>query len=226
MPETRHRGLRRIFLGDHEDVPIQLVDMPPLTPASILPGMMGAYRSADAILICVDLTAPDALEQLDACLEVLDRRGMAPVGRHVHRDERDAEGRQIKTALIVGTKDDGPGAADTLEALAELYEGGLPMLSVSAHNGHNLAELVAWLFDVLEVIRVYSKQPGKPPDRHVPFVLPRGSTIIDMARSVHREFPDRLKYACLWGSAKFDGQQVTRDHVLEDRDVVELHVAG
>ena len=210
----------------HEDAPIQIVDMPPLTPESIMPGMMGAYRSADVILICVDLSADDALEQLDACLEVLDRRGMVPVARLVGREVRDDEGKQLKTTFILGLKHDAPGAADTLEALAELYEGGLPMLPLSAHTGHNLDELTARLFHILEVIRVYSKEPGKPADFDVPFVLPQGSTILDMARSVHRDFPDRLKYACVWGSAKFDGQQVPRDFVLADRDVAELHIAG
>ncbi len=210
----------------HEDAAIQVVDMPPLTPESIMPGMMGAYRTADVVLICVDLSADDALEQLDACLDVLDRRGMVPVARHVAREERDDEGRQLKTTLIAGTKDDAPGAADTFAALAELYGDRLPMLSVSAQTRHHLAELTAHLFGVLEVVRVYAKQPGKEPDLQVPFVLPRGGTVVDMARAVHRDFPDKLKYARLWGSAKFDGQQVSGDHVLEDRDIVELHIAS
>jgi len=210
----------------HEDVPIQLVDMPPVTPGSAPPGMMGACRAADIIAIVVDLAAADALEQLDACLDVLVARNLVPVGRKVARDERDAEGRQLKTALIVGTKDDLPGAPDTFQALKELYGERLPMLSVSAATRHNLDALVAHLFTTLDVIRVYCKQPGKPPDTGAPFILPRGSSVLDMAREVHREFPERLKYACVWGSAKFPGQQVQRDHVLQDRDIVELHIAG
>ncbi|HPD13878.1 MAG TPA: TGS domain-containing protein [Planctomycetota bacterium] len=208
----------------HEDVPIQLVDMPPMTPEAVPPGMMGAYRSADIIAIVVDLAASDALEQLDGCLNVLTNRGIWPVGRRVGRDERDAEGRQLKTALVLGTKDDLPGAADTFAALRELYGERLPMLSVSATTRHNLDAFVSHLFTTLDVIRVYCKQPGKPPDLGAPFILPRGSSVVDMARAVHREFPEKLKYACVWGSAKFDGQQVPRDHVLRDRDIVELHV--
>ena len=213
-------------MAHHDDVPIQLVDMPPLTPEAVAPGMMGAYRTADVILLCVDLSAADALEQLDSCLGVLDSRGIAPVARHVARDERDDEGRQLKTTLIVGAKADAPDAADALDALRELYGDGLPMLAVSAEMGQGLDALTGHLFDVLQVIRVYCKQPGKEPDLTVPFVLPRGSTVLDMARAVHREFPDRLKRAHVWGSAKFDGQQVHRDHVLADRDIVELHVTG
>jgi hypothetical protein len=213
-------------IAHHEDVPIQIIDMPPILPGSMTPGMMGAYRAADIILLIVDLAAPDALEQLDACLDALVTRNILPVGRHAARDERDEEGRQLKSALIVGTKNDLPGAAETFDALRELYGGGLPMLSVSATARHNLEALTAHLFNVLEVIRVYCKEPGKPPDTGAPFVLPRGSSVVDMARAVHRELPEKLKYACVWGSAKFPGQQVQRDHVLADRDIVELHIAG
>jgi len=213
-------------MAHHEDVAIQLIDMPPITPDALPPGMMGAYRAADAILICIDLAAHDALEQLDTCLDILDQRGMAPVGRHVDREERDDEGRQFKTTLVVGTKDDLPAAPDTFDALCDLYGDRLPLLSISAHASHHLGELTAHLFDVLQVIRVYCKEPGRPVDMRVPFVLPRGATVIDMARAVHRDFPDRLKHACVWGSSKFDGQQVTRTFVLSDRDIVELHIAG
>jgi len=30
----------------------------------------------------------------------------------------------------------------------------------------------------------------------------------------------------VWGSAKFDGQQVQRDFVLADKDIVELHISS
>jgi ribosome-interacting GTPase 1 len=209
----------------HEDVPIQLVDMPPFTPEAVPPGMMGAYRSADIIVVVVDLAAADALEQLDACLAVLTSRNLVPVGRRVGRDERDEEGRQPKTAVILGTKADLPGAADTFDALRDLYGERLPMFPVSATTRRGLDAFVAHLFTTLDVIRVYCKQPGKPADTGAPFILPRGSSVLDMAREVHREFPEKLKYACVWGSAKFPGQQVQRDHILQDRDIVELHVA-
>ena len=210
----------------HEDVPIQLVDMPPVTPEAVPPGMMGAYRSADIIVLVVDLAAADALEQLEACLAVLTSRNLLPVGRRAGRDERDEEGRQPKTALILATKADLPGATDTFATLRELYAERLPMFAVSATTRQGLDAFVAHLFTTLDVIRVYCKQPGKPPDMGAPSILPRGSSVVDMARSVHREFPDKLKYACVWGSSKFPGQQVQRDHVLQDRDIVELHVAS
>jgi hypothetical protein len=208
----------------HEDVPIQLVDMPPVTPESLQPGMMGAFRNADVILIVVDLAAANALEQLDDCLGVLRDRGVRPVSHHTERQERNDEGLQLKATVVAGTKADAADAPETLAALRELYDGQFDILPVSSVTREGLGELLAVLFRILDVIRVYAKQPGEEPDLEQPFVLPRSATVMDMARTVHRDFPDKLKYACLWGSAKFDGQQVQRDHVLADRDVVELHV--
>ena len=85
-------------------------------------------------------------------------------------------------------------------------------------------EIRPFLFKASEIVRVYTKEPGKPPDREKPFTLPLGSTVEDLARVIHREFTDQLKFARLWGANVFDGQQVQRDHALEDGDVVELHL--
>jgi ribosome-interacting GTPase 1 len=80
------------------------------------------------------------------------------------------------------------------------------------------------LFQFLDVVRIYSKIPGKKADRKKPFIVKRGSTVIDVARKIHREFGDHMKFARVWGSGKFDGQIVERDHVVEDGDVLEVHV--
>jgi ribosome-interacting GTPase 1 len=45
-----------------------------------------------------------------------------------------------------------------------------------------------------------------------------------MAALVHRDFAENLKSARIWGTGVFDGQTVKRDHVLHDKDVVELHI--
>jgi ribosome-interacting GTPase 1 len=74
------------------------------------------------------------------------------------------------------------------------------------------------------VIRVYTKKPGKPADMESPFTCPIGSTVVELATLVHRDFAEKLKSARVWGTGVHDGQAVTRDHELHDRDVVELHV--
>ena len=73
------------------------------------------------------------------------------------------------------------------------------------------------------MVRIYTKVPGRPPDRDRPFTLRRGQTVEDVARLVHKDLARSLKYARVWGKSGFDGQHVGRDHLLADGDVVELH---
>jgi ribosome-interacting GTPase 1 len=100
----------------------------------------------------------------------------------------------------------------------------MPILPVSAERGDGLDDLRTRLFRMLNVIRVYAKPPGKPADMTAPFTIPEGGTVLDFAEKVHSDLAETLKSAKVWGSAQFDGQTVKRDHVLKDKDVVELHM--
>jgi ribosome-interacting GTPase 1 len=80
------------------------------------------------------------------------------------------------------------------------------------------------LFEALAIMRIYTKAPGKKPDLGSPFILEVGSTILDAAAAVHKDFASGLKAARVWGSGKFEGQQVQRDYVLHDGDVIELRL--
>ena len=112
----------------------------------------------------------------------------------------------------------------TFASLArESVPAGISFHAVSAEHGTGLEDLRALLFRSLERIRIYAKEPGKKPDLEKPFVLKRGATVHALALAVHKEVAERIKYARIWGAARFEGQQVDRDHVLSDRDVVELH---
>jgi hypothetical protein len=202
----------------YEDIQIQLVDLPPVTSDGIVPGMTGTVRAADAALICIDLSAADALEQVETCLGQLEKRGMVPAGREAPEGGRDMP------MILVGTKLDLPGAAEALGALGGLYGGALPIIGTSAETGQGLQDLAAQCFRMLGVVRVYSKEPGKPADMKQPFILQRGSTVLDFASEIHRDMAKQLKRARIWGSEKYDGQPVHRDHVIEDKDVIELHV--
>jgi len=74
------------------------------------------------------------------------------------------------------------------------------------------------------VIRIYTKVPGEEPDLTEPVVLKKGSTVEDVALSVHKDFAAKLQYAKIWGSGKFDGQRVKRDYRVNEGDVIELHI--
>jgi ribosome-interacting GTPase 1 len=115
-------------------------------------------------------------------------------------------------------------AADIRLEIAREWLGSRFLLHViSAERGDGLAELRKALYDVLGVMRIYTKQPGKPADMTSPFTPPIGATVAELAGKVHRDLEDAVKSARVWGTAVHDGQTVGRDHVLHDKDVVELH---
>ncbi|MBT3376350.1 MAG: TGS domain-containing protein [Lentisphaerae bacterium] len=201
-----------------EDIQIQFVDMPPVTSEGLVTGMMGGLERADALLICLDLSAPDLLEQAENCFGVMAERGLFPTGKAA------VEGMNNKPMLTLGTKVDLPDTADNLDALLELRPDLGPVHPVSTETELGLDVLPKCCFELLDIVRIYSKQPGKPADKIDPFTLPRGRTVVDFARAVHREIAADLKYARVWGSGKFAGQTVQRDHIMEDGDIVELHV--
>jgi ribosome-interacting GTPase 1 len=126
--------------------------------------------------------------------------------------------------VIVGNKLDIEGAAEGLDALKREYASRYKVTGVSAERKEGIEELRKAVFDNASIIRAYTKEPGKAPDMGTPFVLPEGSTVRGLAEMIHRDFIDNLKYACIWGSAKFEGQRVQRDYVLHDKDVVEYHI--
>ncbi len=202
----------------HEDVKIQLVDTPPIVPGEIPGDLMTTIMRADRLMIILDMAADNALDQLMEMLELLEEK------RVVREDAPEGvKAFKRKDLLILANKMDLPAAADNLAIIKDLNKD-LRFLPISAQNGLNMAEMPGLLFKFLNVIRVYSKVPGQEADLDAPFVLSKGSTVLDLAKGVHKEFVDRLEKARVWGSSRFPGQTVARDYVLADKDIVELHV--
>ncbi len=196
-----------------EDVMVQLVDTPPFTGDSVPPGLIGTFRNADLLLIVIDLGSGECLDQLEIAMELLTERGVI-----------DSTGESPVAApyLVLGLKNDLHEAVANLKVLRELYPE-LEIHPISTQQG-NLDRLRRMIFDLLDVIRIYGKTPGKPAEMERPFILRRGSTVVDLAYEIHRDFPGKLKTSLVWGSARFDGQAVPRDYVLQDKDIVELNV--
>jgi len=100
----------------------------------------------------------------------------------------------------------------------------LPVVKISALNGENLEELRQKIFENLDLIRVYTKEPGKKPSI-LPMIVKKDSTIGGMAEKIRKDYPKRFLKAKVWGkSAKFNGQIVGITHVLQDKDIVELYL--
>jgi len=89
---------------------------------------------------------------------------------------------------MVANKNDLPDAAENLEILKEVLELDFKWLFVSVRTGDGLENLKKSIFSLLDIIRIYSKIPGKKADLNDPFTLEKGSTVMDMARAVHKDF--------------------------------------
>ncbi|MGQ9676746.1 MAG: TGS domain-containing protein [Chloroflexota bacterium] len=202
-----------------ENIQVQIVDLPPVTEHPSQGWMRSLIRQADLLLLVVDLSF-DPLAEMETVLGELGSMRIEPVGQ----GEVGATGEMTvrKRALVVGNKLDAADAPDNLELLEEVYRDRFPIVSVSGNTGRGLEELKRMAFQALGIVRVYSRAPGQPVDMSRPIIVPRGSTVVEVAEDIHKDLARNLKYALVWGSGKFSGQRVSRQYVPEDGDIVEL----
>jgi ribosome-interacting GTPase 1 len=205
-----------------EDIAFQLIDLPPLSEEYVEPWLYDLIRHADMGWLVVE--PYDSLDELERVVSLLEPKKIEihPVG--FEPDGRREPGWIRFPALLVVTGMDRPDGPEDLEILKEILDRPWPVVPVSSVSGEGLEVLGRRTFDALGIVRVYTKQPGKPADLERPFTLDGGSTIADLARMIHKDIHDQLKFARIWGAAVFDGQTVQREHVLHEGDVVELHV--
>jgi ribosome-interacting GTPase 1 len=207
---------------DWQDVRIQLIDTPPITADFLESYVSSLVRAADAAVLLIDLGDDDGPFAAEAVLERLAQTKTILTGQPPAVPD-DPSVHYTRT-LLVANKSDLPGAAERLEVVREFFGQRFPIHVIAAEPGTGLEELRTALYQSLKVLRVYTKHPGKPPDLSSPFTCPIGSTVAEMAVLVHRDFAEKLKSARIWGTGVFDGQSVGREHVLHDKDIVELHL--
>jgi len=206
----------------YEDIKIQLIDTPPVTADHVPTGMPGLWHSTDAIIVVVDLASDSLLEDAETCLNHLAERGI--VLTDGPRELPAELGAPLKvTGLMLANKLDLPGAGENLAMLHELMGPRVRIEPLSTRDERMMAQLPEMFFRMVRVIRVYAKPPGKKPDLDEPFVLPVGSDVHELARKVYRGLEHRIRSARLWGTGVADGQNVHLDHMLHDKDIVELH---
>lgn len=207
---------------DYEDVRVQLVDLPPITPDHYESFITDLTRSAEAALLFVDLSDDDGVSATQGVVERL-RQSRRYLVRAKPVEDEDPSAYYLPT-LLVGTKADAEAADIRQELVQEAFGEAYPLHVVSVETGQGVEALRGKIYELLGVMRIYTKQPGKPPDLTSPFTCRVGSTVAEFAGCVHRDFEEKVKSARVWGSGVFDGQTVGREHVLHDKDVVELHV--
>lgn len=205
---------------DWKDVRVQLIDTPPITADMLEPVVSSMSRSCDAVALVVDLADDDCVSATETVLEKLAGVKTRLVGTFPEVVE-DPSIEFVKT-ILVGNKASDPDAEVRLEFIREAFGSRFPIITLDAESGDKIEDLRNALYEMLDVIRVYTKRPGKPADMENPYTLPRGSTITELAGTVHKELAETLKSAKLWGTGVTDGQAVPRDHSLHDGDIAQL----
>jgi ribosome-interacting GTPase 1 len=234
----------------HEDIHFQLVDLPPVSASFMDPWIPNALQPAHAALLVVDLNAAGCVENVAAIRNRLNEKRVSLVeewrgrlgygyldtteavedktrddedGLSEDTDDLDDPFRIFLPTLLVANKSDLRRDAAEIEVLQELIGVRYPAIFASVKTGEGLDRLGSVLFRGLEIVRVYTKVPGRAADTGTPYTVFRGDTVSDVARLVHRDLAKSLKFARVWGSAKFEGQQVGKDHQVGDGDILELH---
>jgi ribosome-interacting GTPase 1 len=205
-----------------EDCFVQLIDTPPISDDLFEPYMQGLIRGADTALLLVDLGADEGIEQCQSVVKRLNET-KTRLANTSYLDEDDV-GLSFTQTLLVPNKIDLPDAADRLALFHEFVPLDFVEHVISAEKGDGLEELRTAIYRSLDVVRVYSKSPkAKEPDRDKPFTVKRGQTVLDVAAQIHRDMADTFKFARVWGHGVHDGTPVKGDHVVHDRDIVEIH---
>ncbi|MBN2466267.1 50S ribosome-binding GTPase [candidate division WOR-3 bacterium] len=240
---TTHPGAGMM---EFEDIQIQLVDTPPVAPESPA-WLFHIMRTADILLWMLDLSDDNLLETAEQTASLLSKANITlagtkdkgqgtnetPAGTPTPDSplptppssiaNRQSPIANAKKLLRLGAKSDDPQANDRLAILRELI-GDVEVLQISVEHHTGLEELRRRLFAMLEIIRVYTKKPGKPVEMVDPVILPIGATVMDAAYHLHKDFAQHLQFARLWSGAGYDGLRVERHHVLQDKDILEFHV--
>jgi hypothetical protein len=211
------------FMMPFENIKIQLVDTPPVTSESMEPWFPEMIKTSDAVVLVAGLDEPDVAGLLEGIISGFKGKKIefAASGAEIPPEKAPF----LKRALLAANKSDLDGTGKAFEDLNTLLEGPFDRLAVSAGTGFHIQELKRRIFGLLRIVRVHSKVPGKKAETDSPFALKQGSTVMDMARAVHKDFAENLKYARVWSrSGDIEGLKVTRDYVLRDEDIVELHI--
>ncbi len=205
-----------------EDIAVQLVDTPAITGDTYPPEVQSLIRGAELAVLLVDLGSDDGGQDLADLLSIV-QASRTRLARDTHLDEDDI-GVSYTGTILAFNKIDLPEGADRLQFFEDFFEVDLERAMISAATGAGLDSLKETLVRRLDVVRVYTKMPNKKEaDFEKPYTLTRGGTIADLARLIHNDLAERLKFARVWGSTVHDATVVKGDYVLHDKDIVEIH---
>lgn len=216
----------RIFqpaMMQYEDIQVQLVDLPPVSAEYCENWMSSIIRIADMMMLVIDAGRDDLLEQVETTLSILDGFKIKAVHAKVP-NLAEAIARGELPTILIANKIDRPQASENFKILEEFYQERFDLIPISAQIKDQTNQLIIKLVSLLQIIRVYSKRPGHDADFSRPFTFQQGSTLLEFAKAVHKDFAENLKFARVWGATVFDGQRINKEYILQDKDVIELHI--
>ncbi len=177
---------------DYEDVKIQIIDMPAFPNSD-----KGLINNTDTILLVID-----NLEQLKKSESYLSKTRAKVIILFNKIDLLNEQEKRKLAATLTSRKKD--------------------FVLFSAETKENIDELKKKLFDSFPIIRIYTKEPRKPVSEK-PMILKKGSTVKDVAEKILHGYSSKIKKVKIWGpSSKFLGQVVGIEHILKDKDAIEL----
>jgi len=135
------------------------------------------------------------------------------------------EGKVYRPAIILANKMDHPLAAGKFEQLKKVVGNKMKIIPVSCTTKAGIENLGAELFGMLDVMRVYTKEPNKKDASMRPFTIRKGSTVFDLAKRIHSDFYEQFSYAKIWSKRlRFSPQKVGGTFEIQDGDTVEIHI--
>lgn len=194
----------------YENIQFQLIDTPSLNQDFVASTVLTLLRNCDLCLTVISLASDSLLDELELVLTTL-------------KEQNEDADEPTVPFMVAANQLDTVGASDRLEILQEFYGEKFKIYPVSAETGDGIDDLFKGIYNILNIVRVYPKAPGKKLERDDPIVLPNGSTVLDAAMGLHKDFED-FKLARIWGPNWHDGQPVSRNDVIFDGDVVEFHL--
>ena len=197
---------------EFENVQIQLVDTPPLYENFHPPWLLALGRSSDILIGLIDGRKTDPLKEINSLLKRLEEGSIFLESRDCYTGDELMKKRGFIIVSRIKEKN--------LRILREKYSDRLDFYEFDINSG--IEVLKEKVYNFLNLIRIYTKPPGKNADFTEPVVLRKAATVEDAAYHIHKDFADKMKYAKLWRGDK-NPRQVGPEEVLVEGDVVEFH---
>jgi len=197
----------------YEDIKIQIIDTPSLSLEFSENWLGDILRKSDSLVFLFDLSSNYILEEMEESLLVLEKFKIKEENSFTFN----------KKIIWVGNKIDKPESSEIKEVFLDLYRDKIPQFyQISAKEKINIQSFPEKIFQSLEIIRVYTKIPGKPPDLENPYTVKKNILLIELAEIIHKDLVKNFKYARLW-RGKSNPIIAGRDFILEDKDIIEIH---